>query len=929
MFHDLRVDELRVEYTKNPLGIDTLHPRLSWLLRSDRRGTMQSAYQIRVFSHLVEQGCAEDLIWDSGKTSSDQSTHRPYAGAPLRSRQRYYWQVRVWNERGVESPWSKISWWEMGFLSKGDWSARWIAPPIDATPTISTPAPLLRTTFQLQGKIARARVYVTSLGLYEVHLNGEKVGDALFTPGWTSFDKRLQYQTYDITEQLTDGANAVGVILGDGWYRRVSFQKNGHLNNGKPLALLLQIEVSYADGRKQTIVSDPSWKTATGPILRSEIYNGEIYDARLGRDGWATASYDDRSWSSVRPGPSVNATLFASVSPPVRRIEEITPVKVFQTSAGVLVVDMGQNVAGWVRLRVQGSAGTAITLRHAETLDRDGNLYTENLTTAEQRVQYTLRGQGEEIFEPHFTYQGFRYVTVEGYPGELGPGSLTAIVIHSDVEQTGRLETSDPLINRLHHNIVWTLRSNYFEVPTDNPQRAERLGWCLDAAVASMTGMLNMNLASFFTKWLGDLAADQLPDGSVPVEIPRARWARMALNVLYGIGGKECSDTRSVEMVGAPGYSDAATIVPWNVYLAYGDVDILRSQYQSMVRWVEYVKNDAGDGCIWKAVLNMGDWADFETTRNPCWFGSNDHDLMATAFFAHSVDILRRTAEVLGKTEDSVQYAQLLSKIQQAFCKRYVSDDGRVGKGMQADYVLALDFDLLPQSIQPVAARRLVEDVRSHGHLTTGIAGTHHLLQVLCKFGYVDEAYMLLNRREMPSWLYHIMNGATTMWERWDGIAVDGSFQNPGMNSFNQCALGAVGEWMYTVVAGIAIDTAVPGYKHILIQPCPGGGLSSVKASYLTLYGAVSTEWRIERGIFHLSVAVPPNTSATVRLPSARLDDVIESGHRLSRSNGVTKTQQAPNDAVIEVQSGQYNFSYFYNAHGGYVNDTYTRSRSA
>jgi alpha-L-rhamnosidase len=904
--HEVKVVHLRTEYGENPLGIDTTQPRLSWQLQSAARGTAQTAYQIRVFRGERD----EDLVWDTGKVPSAQSILVPYAGAPLQSRQRYHWQARIWDERGIATPYSEPAWWEMGLLSDLDWQAQWIAPPIDGDVDRSTPSPLLRSTFMVDGVVAKARAYVTALGLYELHLNGQRVGDALFTPGWTCFEKRLQYQVYDVTALLQVGANAVGAVLGDGWYRWAASAGNMHRNNGKARALLLQIEILYADGRTQTIVSNEDWRTETGPILRSEIYNGEIYDARLERDGWATAQYDDSEWSRVRRMERPPAVLVATMAPAVRRIEEIRPSRIFKSPAGVTLVDMGQNIAGWVRLRVRGAAGTRIRLRHAEVLDGDGELYTANLRRAEQTVEYILRGRGEEVYEPHFTFHGFRYVAIEGYPGALSADDLTGVVVHSDLERTGRLETSSEPINRLLHNILWSQKANYFDVPIDCPQRDERQGWTADAAQFLPSAAYNMNVAAFFTKWLADLAADQTEEGVVPSETPRVRTRKFTLSEIYPVLGREGDDPRVVEWANQPAYGDAATSVPWNLYLAYGDERILASQYDSMKRWVEHVRAEAGSDHIWNPAFNLGDWLDYATTQQSTLLpDTNPGDLLATAYYAHSVDILHRAATVLGEREDAAAYGELFENIRQAFQSRFVTADCRVGTGTQAAYVLALDFDLLDDPLRITAARRLADDVRSRGHLTTGLIATPGLLNVLSRFGYDEEAYALLQRREMPSWLYPISRGATTMWERWDGLRPDGSFQNPIMNSFNHCWQGSVGEWLYSVMAGIAVDPAAVGYKHILIRPRSGGGLSSVAASHLTPYGEVSVAWRIDRR-FHLHVTIPANTTATVHLPCARLEEVLEADRSIAHCNDIGLRRQDGSTAVIEIGSGSYRFSY-------------------
>ena len=890
---ELTLTALRVEAQENPVGIDARTPRFSWQIQSQARGVRQAAYEIQVTD--CESNQAGGRIWTSGKVSSDQSTQLSYGGPSLQSRRRYCWQARVWDTKGHQSDWSVPAYWEMGLLSARDWSADWIEPRLPEDTSKPQPAPMLRKTFQLEGPIVRARAYVTSHGLYEFYLNGQRVSDRLFTPGWTDYAKRLQYQTYDVTAQLKNGANAVGAMLGDGWYRGMIGFNNQRNRYGQHLGLLMQIEITYADGHSQKIVSDGSWKAATGPIRASQIYAGEIYDARLEKTGWTDAGYDDRDWSAVGTITASKDILVAQVGPPVRRISEITPVKIFKAPSGAMIADMGQNLTGWVRLRVKGPAGTTITLRHGEVLDAQGNLYIENLRAAEQTVQYTLKGGGDETYEPHFTFQGFRYVAVEGYPGDLEPGSLTGIVIHSDVAPAGEFETSSELINRLQHNILWSQKGNFLDIPTDCPQRDERLGWTGDAEVFSSTAAFNTNVEGFFTKWLADLSADQEADGAVPHVIP---------DVLSGAPG----DLQRAS--GAAGWGDAATIIPWNLYLAYADKRLLAAQYDSMAKWARFEQTRAGDKYIWSGDFQFGDWLDFFSTAKHISFGSTSPDLVATAFYAHSVNIMQRTARILGKKRDAAHYAALLAKIRGAFRSKFVTSDGQVGEGTQTAYVLALDFDLLPEAIRPLTAKRLADDVRTRGHLTTGFLGTPHLLNVLSRFGYYNEAYLLLNREEYPSWLYPVKHGATTIWERWDGIKPDGSFEDKGMNSFNHYAYGAVGDWMYRVMGGIDIDPAAPGYKHVLVHPRPGGSFSHVKASHDGPFGVIRTDWRIDGQTLSLSVDVPPNSTASIRLPDAKLAQVVEGGKPLKQTTGLGEAHEANGDVVVEAGSGHYEFRY-------------------
>jgi alpha-L-rhamnosidase len=889
---ELTVDHLRVEHDENPLGLGIRAPRLSWWIHGNARGIVQAEYQIRVASTADDLTRGRRLLWDSGRVKSSESTFRPYDGPGVEARHRYYWHVRVWDSKGGASAWSAPAWWEMGLLAPSDWTAQWIEPGLEEDPSVPQPSPMLRRAFTLKGAVRSARVYVTSHGLYELSINGKRVGDDVLTPGWTSYSTRLQYQTYDVTSVLRRGDNALGAILGSGWYRgQIGFRQ--HRNHyGDRLALLAQLEVTYADGTRETIGSDAQWKASTGPIQAAEIYGGETYDARLEKPGWDAPGFNDSSWTGVRVVEHPKNTLIAPDGPAVRRIEEVTPIKILTSPSGQTIVDMGQNMVGWVRLTVEGPAGTTVTLRHAEVLDQKGNFYTANLRAAAQQVVYTLKGSGKEVFEPRFTFQGFRYVSVEGFPGALALDNLKGIVVHSAIAPASEFSTSDSLINQLQHNIRWGQKGNFVDVPTDCPQRDERLGWTGDAQAFSRTAAFNMDVAGFFTKWLKDVAADQLESGSVPHVVP---------DVLTRPDRPEA---------GSAGWADAAVIIPWNMYLSYGDTRVLETQYPSMAKWVEYMRRRAGDDYLWTEDFTFGDWLAYATTRSDYPGATTGKDLIATAFFAHSTDLLARTAAVLGKADDRARYEALLEKIKAAFVKEFVTSEGRVGENTQTAYVLALQFDLLPTDLRPRAAARLAAEIRERKHLTTGFLGTPYLLHVLSDYGYLDLAYMLLQRKEYPSWLYPVTKGATTIWERWDGIKADGSFQDAGMNSFNHYAYGAVGEWMYRVMAGLDIDESMPGYKHIVIAPHPGGDFTEVNARHDTPYGRAASHWTKTASGFDLSVDVPPNTTATVRVPNAKLEAVTEGGKPIQGLDGVTASRQDGETAVVEVGSGQYRFAW-------------------
>jgi len=643
----------------------------------------------------------------------------------------------------------------------------------------------------------------------------------------------------------------------------------------------------------QIVGTDTTWKASTGPIRFSDIYMGETYDARLEKAGWNQTGYDDGDWSGVYLVEHPKDILIAPAGPPVRKIEEIEPVALLHTPRGETVFDLGQNMVGWVRLKVRGAPGTTVTLRHIEVLDKEGNVYTDNLRAATQQIQYTLKGGGEEVFEPHFTFQGFRYVAVEGYPGEPTLESLTGVVIHSDMTPTGRFESSRPLINQLQHNIVWGQKGNFLDVPTDCPQRDERMGWTGDAQVFARTAAFNMDVAGFFTKWLGDLAADQKANGSIPWVIP---------DVLSR--GSEAGG-------GATGWADAGVVIPWTIYLTYGDTRLLETQYASMKAWIGYMRQRAGNDLVWDGDFHFGDWLAFSTT-NPGYPGATtDTDLIATAYFAYSTSLLQKTALVLGKEQDARQYAALLDNVKQAFQKEFITGAGRMASNTQTAYALALAFDLFPENQRAQAARRLAIDVRRFSnHITTGFLGTPLLCHTLSSTGYLNVAYDLLNQETYPSWLYPVKRGATTIWERWDGIKSDSTFQDAGMNSFNHYAYGAIGEWLYRVVAGLEVDPAEPGYKHVLVQPQPGGGFTHARAALNTMYGEVASAWEFAEGQFSLDVTVPPNTHATVRLPYATLAGVTESGQALDAADGITNAVQDGEAVVVEVGSGSYRFAY-------------------
>ena len=881
------VSNLLCENKENPAGIAVQQPRLSWQLASSKRNVTQTAYEIRVSDAAANLASGKD-VWNSGKVSSDQSVLVPYTGTALQSGQRYYWQVRVWDNRGTVSGWSAPASWHMGLLKSSDWKAAWIAADIkdDAA---TRPSPMLRKTFTTAKQIKSATAFITAHGLYEAYINGKRVGDFYLTPGWTSYNKRLQYQTYDVTPLLKEGQNALGVILGNGWYRGQLTWGNKPDNYGNDVALLLQLQLTYSDGTTELIVSDNSWKATTGAIRSSELYHGERYDARLEKRGWTEPQYNDQNWAGVTLPAISKDNLITTENEPIKKHETFKPIKIVTTPKGEQVVDFGQNLVGWVQVRVNGKAGDSIALYHAEVLDKEGDFYTTNLRKAKQQNTYILKGNGEETFEPHFTFQGFRYVKIEGFPGTLKPENLTAIALYSDMKPAGTFTTSNPLLNQLQHNIQWGQKGNFLDVPTDCPQRDERLGWTGDAQAFVRTASFNMNVNSFFAKWLKDLAADQHANGSVPYVIP---------------------DILDSASTGSAGWADAATIVPWNIYQAYGDTTILQDQYESMKKWVSYMQTHSKND-LWNTGFHFGDWLFYRPNDdNDGRSAITDKYLIAQCFFAHSTQLLINAAKVLGKEADVTKYTQLLQRIKDAFVKEYVTPSGRMVSSSQTAYVLALNFDMLPENLRQQAAERLVQNIKSYrNHLTTGFLGTPYLCHVLTRFGYTDVAYTLLLQESYPSWLYPVKMGATTIWERWDGQKPDSTFQTPGMNSFNHYAYGAIGDWMYRAVAGINTDESAPGYKKIIIKPHVGGNLTDAAADLDTYYGKVSAHWKTAGENLQFDVAIPCNTKAVVYVPVGAGSVVKESGKDLASVKELKVTGKEGDYVMVEVGSGNYHFT--------------------
>ena len=863
----------------------------------------------------------------------------------------------AWDGGGRAGDWSGVAFWEMGLLAGADWTAKWVAPddgdlvrtPLrirhatygagvagkeaDVTGLLTQkvaqnhlrvsanndtlggdpaehlpkrlrveyeygnrayqqevgengvfevpaprPVPYLRKAFEVKGAVRQARLYVSALGLYEAHLNGQRVGDHVLAPDWTDYRKRVRYQAYDVTGLIKPGGNVMGALLADGWY-------SGHIGNGgyeffgqRP-AFVAQLEVVGADGQVERMVTDESWEWHDSPILAADFMEGEDYDARAELKGWDQAGGVAAGWRAVEVREAGGQPLEAQVMEPVRELGELKAKKITEPQPGRWVYDLGQNMVGVVRLKVSGAAGTRITLRHAEMLNGDGTLYTNNLRGAPSVDEYICRGGGSEVWQPRFTFHGFRYVEISGLSGRPGKGAVTGVVLGTANAPAGTFACSDRRINQLQSNIQWGQRGNYLSIPTDCPQRDERLGWMGDAEVFIRTATYNADVASFFTKWLVDVDDGQNAAGSFSDVSP---------------------DTMGVN--GVPAWGDAGVICPWTIYQVYGDKRILERHLPAMTRWVEYLKAHSDDLIRDRDRGNdYGDWLSINA--------DTPKDLIGTAFFAYSTHLLANSYRAVGRPEEADKYDRLFEDIKTAFNKRYVAADGRIQGNTQCDYAMALKFGLLPEALRAKAAEYLQADIQAKGgHLSTGFVGVSYLLPVLTEAGADGAAYRLLLQDTFPSWLFSVKQGATTIWERWDGWTPDNGFQDPGMNSFNHYSLGSCGEYLFGGIGGI--QPASPGYKEIMIRPIIHEGLDWAKMSYESMQGTIATSWKHQGQRVELEVVVPANTTARVYVPSTEGTGIREGGKPAGQSPGVKfLRQEADGRAVFEVGSGTYKFT--------------------
>jgi alpha-L-rhamnosidase len=902
------VGGLSVERRADPIGIDALQPRFAWRLMGDGPRAWQTAYQLQVVDMHDPAFDTDDPAaswstptWDSGRVESADSTYVAYGsrpdvpdsnatqmpqasgvverdlspGLPLQSRHRYSWKVRVWDADGVESAWSAPAAFEMGLLAPADWSARWIAhvvPDLSSEPEEirgQRPAPMLVRRFSLSGVPRRARLYITALGLYEASINGARVGDERLAPGWTDYNVRIQYQTYDVTPLLQAGDNVLAVRLGNGWYAGNVGAWGSHRYGDAP-ALLCQLESQSASGEMLTVTSDDQWVAQGSGTWLHDLQMGERTDLRFEFGDWGAVAFANSGWDPVSLRAAPGSRLIAARDDGIQVVQVLPGLSVRAADPDRHIVDLGANGAGVLRLRTAGTPGQHVVIRHAEALDADGELYTENLRGAEQQDEFILADSEPVNLEPRFTFHGFRYAEVSGVSG-IAADDVESHVLSSATRAVGAFSCSDPLVDKLQQNIITSLRANFISVPTDCPQRNERLGWTADLQIFGPTALFNADLTNMVDKWLDDLVDTQLPSGAYADIAPApSGWAGS----------------------GNTAWSDAGVIVPWVIYERSGDAGVLDRMYDSMRRYMAFLEADHTHGLRFAG--RYGDWVSLGARTDKVFIG--------TAYLAYVADLFARIAALVGKSQDELHSRAFAERVREAFERRFVDGDGRLVVETQTAYAMALGFGLLPEGARPAAGERLAELVHAADtHLATGFLGTPLVLPALSDNGQHELACRLLRQDTYPSWLFEVRQGATSIWERWNGWTPEQGFYSPRMNSFNHYAFGAVGDWMYRYLGGL--NPVEPGYRRCELRPRPGGGFTSARATHESLYGAHACGWRIQDGKLRVDAQVPANTSATVVLPIDSVDGVLLNGRLLSNLGGV---QALAGEVRIDVPPGRH-----------------------
>ena len=886
-------DNLTVsEGFNNPLGFYNANPTFSWQLPAIDAAKKQSAYQIVVASNPDLLPDNADL-WDSQNQKTEQSAWVEYGGDPLKSRQKVYWQVKYWNQDNEASQWSEINHFELGLLNNSDWQAKWIGLPtkeeglLGSKDNIIHTPQYLRKGFELSNDVASARLYITAKGVFDVAINGEDVSEDVMPPGWTPYNKRIETITYDVTDLIESGQNTIGVELAPGWHSGRLGWKKSYWNNTDSPKILCQLELTLKDGSKEIIISDDSWKgTTNGPIHFSEIYDGEIYNANLEMPKWTTNNFEGKNWRNVEVSNiDNNVKLEPKRHSTVKGKIKLNPQEITKKE-NTVIFDLKQNMVGVPLVQVPMKKGDTLKIRFAEMLSPDGTFYTKNYRSAHSTDYYIASSDGVITYMPKFTFHGFRYVELSGFDTSKEPSKnwVTGIVQYSDFEQNGTFTSSHDKLNQLQSNIVWGLRGNFFDIPTDCPQRDERMGWTGDAQVFGPTSMFNADVYKFWASWLQSVRESQYDNGGIPFVVP---------------------DVLNNDQVSS-GWGDVCVIIPWKIYYRTGDVKVLEENFDTMKKWVAHHEATTKD-----YISSMNSFADWLQPHpaNGDTKGDTSHSLIGTAFFAHTAKLTAQTAEVLGKTEEQAKYEALYKTVAKAFDNEFFDENGKL-KGVtetQTSYLLALAFDLLPENKQNNAKANLLRRLKdADNHLRTGFLGTPLLSQVLDEMGEIDLMYKLLFNETYPSWFYSINQGATTIWERWNSYSKTDGFNPQRMNSLNHYAYGAIGEWMYERVGGIAPLEA--GYKKIRIAPIPGGPLTWASAALNTPYGKVSSSWKIENSIFYLDVTIPPNTSAEIEIPAKASKELLVNDISLKANESLKQIENSSGNYALLVQPGTYRF---------------------
>ena len=850
-----RIYDIQCEYMSNPIQIDTKGPRISWKIAAEGKNIKQESWHIIVRDHKTGE-----KVWDAAE-QSDKTVHIEYNGKELLSNRRYDLAIAAVLNNNEVIVSDGDSYFETGLFDEREWKARWIGRK--SRKDLGN-CPVFRKEFEIKSNLTRARLFISAMGLFVPYINGAALDEYVLAPGWSSYNSHIRYMAYDITGLLNKGLNAIGVRLGDGWHNgEISFNHQIHVY-GDEIGFIGQLMIEYEDGENM-VITDSSWKSSESGVVKSSLYDGEEFNSLMEPVGFDTAGFWDDGWDNADVLEAPDIKLVSIKNEGMKRIEVIKPVGIIKTPAGETLLDMEQNMVGWLRITMPGKAGDVVHIRHGEILDGKGNFYSENLRMAKQEDKYIL-SEGFNMLEPHFTYHGFRYVKILEFPGDIQTDYFEGIIIHTAMKAAAQFESSDPMVNRLWQNIIWGQRGNFLDVPTDCPQRDERLGWTGDAQIFCRTACFNFQADAFFTKWMEDIKSDQYSNGAVPFTVPNVLPKDWRFLTECGLGPENTS----------AGWGDAVTICPWTVYLCYDDMRILENSYDAMKKYIGYIYNGAVNGSgnpfVWDWGPQLGDWLALDS-KEGSYRGATDECYIATAYYALSTGIVRNCARILGHDEDYIKYSKLYNNIKRAFKEKYLKNR-RIRIDTQTAQIVPLQFGLLDADEQKIAIRRLVEMLRDNGyHLKTGFIGTPYLCNVLSRYGYSDVAYRLLLQKDFPSWLYQVSKGATTIWEHWDGKKPDDSFWSRNMNSFNHYAYGSVGEWIYRYVAGIDIDENEPGYRHILINPQFTDKLDYVKCSYESIRGMVISEWKRSGQKVILHVKIPANTHATIFLGRNRMEE--------------------------------------------------------